>query len=156
MRKCYCYQLKLEDVRSNGLSKKMIKKEVNFDPVVNKPGLSKLYVVKANKEFVYVGIARQGMREKLRRGLNPTKNDISRGYHGYKWCGLKSIMIYIWLLPEDNKKMDIVESLEAEVTYLIRKNTGAWPKYQNEIHFHQPSGKVAREAKEIFSFLKSR
>lgn len=156
MRKCYCYQLKLEDVISHGLNKKRVKKEVHFDPIVNKSGLSKLYVVKANKEFVYVGIARQGMSARLRYGLHPSGQHISHGYHGYQWKHLKSVEIYVWLYPENKKRLDVVESVEAELVFLIRKNTGAWPKYQTEIHFHQPSGKIIKEAQEIFDFLKSK
>ena len=38
-----------------------------------------------------------------------------------------------------------VESVEAELVYLIRKKTGKWPCFQNEIHFSNHNLKKAKE-----------
>ena len=37
-----------------------------------------------------------------------------------------------------------IETVEAEVVFLLRQKLCQWPEYQTEIHFH-PSGPVHRE-----------
>lgn len=46
------------------------------------------------------------------------------------------------------------EAVEAEVVYLVRKETGNWPLGQNEIHFNNAHPKQARlEAQKIYRCL---
>ncbi|HNX82252.1 MAG TPA: hypothetical protein PKL77_08920 [Candidatus Omnitrophota bacterium] len=153
MRKGYFYQIKLSKAKDNGMNKNKIDSVIQFDPIVNKAKLSKIYVVKANKEFIYVGKADRGIFKRLGDGLNPK----GKRSYGYPWREkINSAGLYVWLYPEFKPDSDDLESLEAELVYLIRKNTGTWPKYQCEIHFHPSTPSIRREAQEIFSFLKSR
>ena len=61
------------------------------------------------------------------------------GYYGYAWRhDIPRVNLDIWChedAPAENRALDM-ETVEAEVVYLIRSN-GQWPKYQTEIHFHQ-------------------
>tara|TARA_R110000868_G_scaffold411461_1_gene704394 strand:- start:1227 stop:1568 length:342 start_codon:yes stop_codon:yes gene_type:complete len=50
----------------------------------------------------------------------------------------------------------LVESVEAELLYLIRKKTGKWTCFQNEIHFNNHNLKKAKEiALEIYLAVRS-
>jgi hypothetical protein len=63
------------------------------------------------------------------------------GYHGYKWKTLKSpLRLVVWAFPEQSKPfLRLLETIEAEFAFLIRKDTGRWPLSQTEIHFYQAS-----------------
>jgi hypothetical protein len=94
--------------------------------------IPKLYVVKDRDEICYVGFTSQGIGKRLRYGFKATGKN---GYYGYKWKDkLKQAEIFIWCFPDT--KAEHVESIEGELVYFIRKETGKWPKYQMEIHFH--------------------
>lgn len=93
--------------------------------------LPKLYVVKHGGEVCYVGITKQDIRTRLRYGLNAKGEN---GYWGYKWRGLDEVELLIWTFPES--EIGNVEAIEGELVFLIRQNTGRWPLYQMEIHFH--------------------
>jgi len=94
--------------------------------------LAKLYIIKSGIEIVYVGITSQSVRERLRLGFN-AKGE--KGYHGYKWKNLSQVEMLVWYFPDS--ALSAVESVEAEIVYLIRLHSGLWPKHQMEIHFHQ-------------------
>ena len=108
--------------------------------------LPKLYVVKNGKEFYYVGITTQNIKERLRQGFN-AKGE--HGYHGYKWQNQDSVELLVWSFPDNTK--DYVEAIEAELVYFIREKTGDWPKYQMEIHFHGASEEQKRIAKSMLA-----
>jgi len=55
----------------------------------------------------------------------------------------------VWYFPESD--LASVESIEAELVYLVRYRHGAWPKYQMEIHFHQSSAHDKEMAAAIFN-----
>lgn len=100
-----------------------------------KSKIQKLYVVKDAKDVCYVGITSQSMSSRLRTGFLDTGHF---GYHGYKWKDkLKQAELLIWSFPD--KDQVFVEGIEGELVYLVRNQTGKWPKYQMEIHFHQAS-----------------
>lgn len=98
-------------------------------------GLPKLYIVSSNEIPVYVGVTKQSMRNRLRYGWTASGKG---GYHGYAWRHeLTQANLDIWYHldpPEANPALPI-ETVEAEVVFLIRK-AGQWPRYQTEIHFH--------------------
>lgn len=93
--------------------------------------IPKLYVVKHDSEIYYVGITRQDIRKRLRTGFS-AKGE--HGYYGYKWKDLDQAGLLVWTFPHN--RIESVEAIEAEVVFLIRQQTGHWPKYQMEIHFH--------------------
>ena len=97
----------------------------------NQSQLPKLYVVKSGSEITYIGKTTQNKRTRLRYGL---KAQGETGYYGYMWKDLTEVEILIWCFP--NKSEAYLETIEGELVYLFRKNTGKWPKYQMEIHFH--------------------
>ena len=113
----------------------------------------KLYVVMNGSDFCYVGITSQPMSTRLRTGFRP---NTKMGYHGYKWSVLSQVDLHIWMSTVGR---DRTESIEAELVFLIRQETGSWPIYQTEIHFHNPigaTGSTDRElARGIFVCLRS-
>jgi hypothetical protein len=96
----------------------------------------KLYVVAAKRKLVYVGITSQSMSSRLRYGF---KAKGQGGYYGYAWRNRHTrVSLFVWVAPEGVSSL-VLETIEAEVVFLIRRSTGAWPDCQTEIHFHQAS-----------------
>jgi hypothetical protein len=91
-----------------------------------------------------VGITKQSIRARLRLGWT-AKGD--GGYYGYAWRhSFTSANLDIWCHtnPENDNDCLAIETVEAELVYLIR-HAGQWPLFQTEIHFH-PSTEVHRAA----------
>ena len=110
----------------------------------------KLYVLTDPESILYVGTTKSSIKNRLRSGLFA---DGKNGYYGYKWKGLSLVKLYVWCFEELDKMK--AESIEAELVYLIRKKTGRWPIYQNEIHFNNHytfEGKAI--AKKLFEQLR--
>lgn len=142
--KYYRYHLKIKKHTIDSI--KLDGKKVNtFKKPVTDKDVSKLYVVKHRSKIIYVGFTSQGIRNRLRYGL---KAEGKRGYHGYQWKNLSNVNLLVWCFPGKTYKR--IEAIEAELVYLIRKDTGQWPKCQTEIHFHNTSGNEIKEAKMIF------
>jgi hypothetical protein len=121
----------------------------NFrSPVTSR--LPKLYVVstKFSKVPIYVGITSQSMRTRLRLGWTATG---ATGYYGYHWRHkYERVTLDVWCHEDPDKlnpRQD-VETVEAEVVFLIRQN-GQWPSDQTEIHFHPSEERHRREARRI-------
>ncbi len=110
--------------------------------------LPKIYLVKHNNDIVYVGITTQSITNRLRGGFIATGK---HGYHGYKWKNLNEVDIAIFFFENSIEK---IEAIEAEIVYLIRSETGFWPKYQTEIHFHNATIKEKGNAREIYKIAK--
>jgi len=105
-------------------------------------GLPKLYVASVDGKPIYVGITKQPIRNRLRLGW--TANGES-GYYGYAWrhqFTAADLDLWCHTNPPDEKDCLDIETVEAELVYLIRK-AGQWPLFQTEIHFH-PSTEVHR------------
>lgn len=103
----------------------------------------KIYIVGKNEFIHYVGITKQSIRTRLRYGVSPNH---ASGYHGYKWLEENGDhCLVIWSFAYDVN----VESVEAEIVYLLRKQYKQWPKYQTEIHFHQTGENERSLAKKI-------
>jgi len=115
-----------------------------------KPGLQKIYVVKDGKDICYVGITSQSISSRLRTGF---VDDGHYGYHGYMWKDkLKRAELLVWTFPEKDSKYS--EAIEAELVYFTREQTGKWPKYQMEIHFHSDiTMNQTRTAEKIFKII---
>lgn len=94
------------------------------------------------------------MSVRLRGGLTA---DGTHGYHGYSW-GKKShwMRLDIWYFDEDDIQPTDLETLEAEVVFVYRRESGQWPEGQTEIHFH-PSDTTHRQlAGQILAAVKEK
>ena len=114
----------------------------------------KLYVASKDGNLLYVGVTSQPMSVRLRGGLTA---DGTHGYYGYSW-GKKnqSISLDIWYFDGADVKPTDLETIEAEVVFLYRHQSGQWPEAQTEIHFH-PSGTTHRQfAKQILDAVKQK
>ena len=100
--------------------------------------IPKLYVVAAEGQIVYVGITCQSLSSRLWNGFNAKGES---GYHGYAWRHKHTrASLYVWAGQEDaGSSLLDVETVEAEVVFLVRQRTGMWPACQTEIHFHTAS-----------------
>jgi len=110
----------------------------------------KLYVLKKDDEFLYIGITRQSLRSRLHSGFNAKGKN---GYHGYKWKDLKNVKLFVWTFQNYTETQ--LENMEAELTYLIRSKTNNWPLYQNEIHFNNKFEKGKEIAEKIFELVET-
>ncbi len=114
----------------------------------------KLYVVHDHDRPIYVGITKQPIAARLRFGWSA---DGTHGYHGYAWRHrFKSVGLDVWYqsLAGSGGRLEDVETIEAEVVYLLRRRYRQWPECQTEIHFHQSTElhrKLAREIVAIYS-----
>ena len=108
----------------------------------------KLYIVSSNQQPVYVGATRQGIRTRLRSGFRAKGGS---GYYGYRWrYSLSSADLDIWLQASgDTTDQATIETVEAEVVFLIRQISGQWPEFQTEIHFHQSNAMHRAAARKI-------
>lgn len=115
---------------------------LNFSGPAARP-VPKLYVISHKQQPLYVGVTKQRMRARLRRGFQA---DGGHGYHGYAWRhGLSDAILDVWLQEETDGSLSTIETIEAEVVFLIRQRYGQWPNYQTEIHFN-PSEAAHRDA----------
>jgi hypothetical protein len=120
-----------------------------FSGQLAKPNVEKLYVIGLQDELIYVGRTNRPMATRLRDGAKSN----GAGYAGYAWRDSEvTHRLYIWSFPNESKRF--VETVEAEVVYLIRKN-GQWPRGQTEIHFHASHEEHRAAAAEIFQRLNS-
>lgn len=113
--------------------------------------LPKLYIVSAKGKPVYVGFTKQSVGNRLRM-----KADGRNGYHGYKWRRThKKATLSVWCHSdaEDGNVTDI-ETVEAEIVFLIRQHLGQWPESQTEIHFHPSLTKHRKVAQQIFEHFR--
>ncbi len=120
----------------------------HFVHPATKNKLSKLYVVKYKSRIIYIGITSRGFRERLRYGLSAKGDRNQGGYYGYKWKHLDEVEILLWFFP--GQKFSNIEGIEGELVYLVRNNTGKWPDYQMEIHFHNCTREEKNIAKAIY------
>ena len=109
----------------------------------------KLYIVSVESKPIYVGLTRQAVRSRLRYGM---KANGKNGYHGYAWRhDYKSVTLSIWCHVDAPERSVVdIETVEAEVVFLIRPHLGQWPASQTEIHFHPSNAEHRQVAKKIF------
>ena len=118
-----------------------------FASSASKPGF-KIYVVSNDSGILYVGHTKQRIRQRLNGGLHRPKRS---GYHGYKWRSNRGpLTLDVWTsFPHSTTKRQL-ETVEAEVVYLVRRLDDQWPENQTEIHFHRSTGKLRRIAEKIY------
>lgn len=152
------FQLELIRTRDGGVSGKLV--SAALDTAGLQAERRKLYVVLASKEVWYVGEAHCSMQVRMQRGFaayrHLKKHKSKRGgYGGYKWieefAKKKSVRVLVFVFDKkyDNDR-EAIEAIEGELVFLIRQRTGAWPRYQNEIHFTN-SAAAKKIAVEIYS-----
>lgn len=102
----------------------------------------KLYVISQDQKPFYVGVTKQTIRARLRLGFDANG---AHGYHGYAWrYHLEQAVLDVWVQNGSDGTITDLETVEAEVIFLIRQQYKQWPAYQTEIHFH-PSDAAHRE-----------
>ena len=108
----------------------------------------KIYIISRNREPLYVGETKQRVRDRLRSGFNAIGE---HGYYGYDWRrNIQDADVDVWLQVEgDTKTKEEIETVEAEVVYLIRQEFCQWPAHQTEIHFHPSTPVHRKEARKI-------
>ena len=139
-----CYELRISesDYRCLSVNGETVNHFISPD---TKPTTQKLYVLKDGGEVYYVGMTSQSMSSRLRIGY---RADGEHGYHGYKWVGkITKAELLVWCFTHDDSA--ITEAIEGELVYLIRSQTGKWPIYQMEIHFHNASESERQVAESI-------
>ena len=127
------------------------KKKARFSKPASASKIAKLYTLSLNKKIIYVGITSRSLATRLRDGFKATGKT---GYYGYKWKSLKEeLILHIWTATEDGKLISLreMETIEAEVVFLCRSDSGQWPEYQNEIHFFESHENHRQAAKKIYS-----
>jgi hypothetical protein len=113
-------------------------------------GLAKLYTVSDAGVLFYVGIAEQPMSSRLRVGFNASGKG---GYHGYKWKGLgHRLALSVWTAQVSGRPASLreMETVEAEVAFRCREQSGQWPAYQHEIHFYPSLSEHRSAAQRIY------
>ena len=123
----------------------------------------KIYIIKSKKEVLYIGEADTSIKTRFQRGFNSYNHFIKTGkarggYKGYKWLNKKdnpvrNLDVYVAIFKSFKNDREIIEAIEGELVFLIRKKTRNWTKFQNEIHFHN-NDKAKEIALSIFNKLK--
>lgn len=119
-----------------------------FHKRLAKKNTSKIYIIKEDNQFLYIGMTTQPLSTRFRYGF---KADGRNGYHEYQWRTKESVQLYVWCFEELDKKQ--IENIEAELAFLIRKKTGKWPLNQTEIHFNNDFDRGKEIAKMILFHL---
>ena len=110
----------------------------------------KLYVLKEENDYIYVGVTQQSLITRLKSGL---KANGKNGYHGYKWKNKKSVNVYVWCFNELNQNE--IENIEAELVFIIRQKKNKWPLQQNEIHFNNEFDNGNKIALKVFELIEA-
>jgi hypothetical protein len=117
-----------------------------ISPSTNKK--KKIYIIKANHVFLYVGKTSQSMSARFGMGFNPKHYP---GYAGYKWRKEDAdFSLDVWHFEQGISDQD-VETIESEVVFRCRMVAGYWPLGQNEIHFYELRRDLSVTADIIFS-----
>ena len=76
------------------------------------------------------------------------------GHHGYMWRKKNdAFRLDVWWSEDLDPKNKDMESIEAEVVYLYRKESRQWPADQSEIHFHETNRDHRKTAESILKDL---
>ena len=150
------------EFRSGYVNAKDENGETTFVPPFNAKG-PKLYIISEGGVPIYVGKTTRPILERLGDGI--------RGEYKYLWSHfIRETTLDLWAVKVEEsdigamkddpsmelargnkeKQLDIVlETIEAEVAFLVREVYKQWPKYQIEIHFHQSLDEHRNKAREI-------
>ena len=137
----------------------------------------KLYVISVSGRPIYVGTTTKPIKKRLSDGIKPSSSSRYLWSH-WNHFPLEELAVDVWAVNVDDKDIEtmkddpnmklaidgivnkspkdiILETVEAEVAFLIRRDTDKWPKYQIEIHFHQSQDTHREIAEEIVSHYRS-
>jgi hypothetical protein len=115
----------------------------------------KLYVFSRDNTPLYVGATIRPMGDRMRSGW---KADGVGGFYGYRFRHdeQQQARLDIWTDIDPVRQRDDgmrsgsdIETIEAEIVYLIRRRTEQWPAYQTEIHFYPSNYDHRREAMKV-------
>jgi hypothetical protein len=67
----------------------------------------------------------------------------------------QTLRLDVWYLEGDNATRRDLETVEAEVVFLCREQSGQWPIGQTEIHFHPSKSRHKEYATRIFEALQN-
>ncbi len=114
--------------------------------------MPKLYIASVDGKPIYVGMTKQRIQKRLSYGWKAAGRT---GYYGYAWRHIGSAAaLDVWGHTDAlERNVREIETVEAEVVYLIRK-AGQWPVFQTEIHFFQSTAEHRRQAAAIVSNYK--
>jgi len=98
----------------------------------------KIYIISKGKKVVYVGETKRSIIKRL----NDSRNAIYRHQFFTDRNKDTELIVSIAVFAEEynDSHKEILEAIEGEIVYLIRNNSGSWPMFQNEIHFHNTPG----------------
>jgi len=162
------YDLIRAETQTGQITFRIEPKEVGKDKAL-KSTTRLIYVVRSAHDFLYVGEAKSALKTRLQRGFTSYRHyqrtKVARGgYKGYKWIALfakvekAQFSVDAFLFSKEYSpptQREVIEAIEGELVYLIRKQTGEWPQYQNEIHFNNKEG-AEDTAKAILSAILNR
>jgi len=121
----------------------------------------KIYVVKYNNDFLYVGITKTYISSRFLLGFNATKEVGNNGYHGYQWVNSHkgkaltlTVFTFLNMTKAEENERKTIESIEAELVYQIRNKIKKWPECQNEIHFYNNGNEIIELGEKLFEELK--
>ncbi len=121
-----------------------------FSAPASTRGTAKLYTISRNRKLVYLGIAEQPMSSRLSYGF---KANGKGGYHGYKWKILRDpLELSVWTASgaETDATLRELQTVEAEVAFLCRQQSGQWPEYQHDIHLYPSSERYRTAANAVY------
>lgn len=122
----------------------------------------KIYILKEDKTYLYVGKTKQGIGTKFGQGFRAYKKDREgnreAGYGGYKWIKQfinsgRILQLFVFNLGEFYSQNN-AEAIEAEIVFKIRQQFKRWPECQNEIHFFNEFKNASEEAEKILDITK--
>ena len=120
----------------------------SFHNSLTKPSIPKLYILKDQKNYLYVGVTIQSLTARFRGGFDAVGK---HGYHGYKWRHKEMVQLFVWSFVGLSKEQ--MENIESELVFVIRQETGQWPISQTEIHFNNEYEPGKLIAKELFTVM---
>ena len=126
-----------------------------FKPPATTQDLGKVYVFAcAQTQWpFYVGKTKRSIGGRLGGAFKCTPDNRANGFAGYRFKRERtSAFLHVFLGdPSSPWTSQDAECIEAEVVFRIRRDSGAWPAFQSEIHFAPPTAQHSAAADEIIA-----
>jgi hypothetical protein len=126
-----------------------------FKPPATTPGMGKVYIFAcAQTQWpIYVGQTKQSVGGRVGGAFKCTPDNRANGFAGYRFKRERtSAFLHVFLGdPSSPWTSQDAECIEAEVVFRIRRDSGAWPAFQSEIHFAPPTARHSAAADEIIA-----
>ena len=120
-------------------------------------GQPKIFVIKSGIKYIYVGYASESIFPRLSNGLAESLGKAFIKEEEFESEEL-DLFIFEFVLFADYTKTETrnyYQSIQSELIYLIKSETGKWPALQKQINVSNLNVKEAREiAKEMFEKIK--